>query len=196
MQHGIAKQTRLLSKITSTEADNQASPVQVIQSYHLQERADLVTLIHQYEPDTKLDDLTAFERRLRGIQLLASVCSRQDTRRDLPKRSTASLLNPTPLWPDEKSNDNKEDFPMICKPRQCVWCLGDTRKPYQARTFEYSRINKLLDEADKHLRPYASDDEVPCPDPVCKVVEKVLANKVHFKSHLARDHGIYLRACH
>lgn len=74
---------------------------------------------------------------------------------------------------------------MICKPRQCIWCLGDTHKKYEARTFEYSRTNKMLDEADRHLQLYASD-EVPCPHPICKEVEKVLANKIHFKSYLAQ----------
>ena len=79
---------------------------------------------------------------------------------------------------------------MVCKPRQYVWCLGDSRKSYEARIFQYSWANKVLDEVDKHLQPYASDDEVPYPHPVCKEVEKMFASKIHFKSHLARDHGI------
>ena len=175
-----------------------SSQAQAVQSYNLQERAEFVTLIHQHEtePELKLDDDEGLQRRLRGIQVLADICQRQDTRRDLPKRSTAPFVDPKILWQAQEDIEGKQEFPMVCRPRQCVWCLGDTRKTYEARIFQYSRVNKMLDEADKHLQPYTSDDEVPCPHPMCKAVEKVLANKIHFKSHLARDHGIYLRACH
>ena len=169
----------------------------VIQKYSLKERATIVTIIHQHDFKSQSDDEEMFHRRLNMIQTLAAICQKQDTRLEVAQQSTESLLDPKLLWPDDcQELDKKHEFPMICKPTQCVWCLGDTRKTYEARKFEYSRANKMLDEADRHLRPYASDDEVPCPHPICQEADKVLSNKIHFKSHLARDHKIYLRACH
>jgi hypothetical protein len=89
--------------------------------------------------------------------------------------------------------EEKENFPLICKPRQCLWCLDDERRTFRARSFEYTRVSKMLDEADRHLRSYRPNDQVPCPHPVCKAVEKILKGKMQFMNHAAKDHGIYLR---
>ena len=110
-------------------------PMQGAQAYNLQERAEFVSLLHQYKDDTKLNDSGAFQRRLRGIQVLAAICQRQDIRRELPTRSIAPLVDPKILWQNEEDVDSKRQFPMVCKPRQCVWCLGDSRKSYEARIF-------------------------------------------------------------
>ncbi len=30
-----------------------------------------------------------------------------------------------------------DEFPLICKPTQCIFCLGNERKLYYGRSFEY-----------------------------------------------------------
>ena len=143
------------------------------------------------------NDVEVIEPRINGINLMAAFCRRQETRRESKKQAVNS-------FDDSESDDSdssqsfdgpaKEDFPMVCKPRQCIWCLGDTRKTFKARVFEYSRVNKMLDEADRHLEKYTPDDKVPCPHPVCREIQRILSNKMHFMNHVARDHGIFLRA--
>lgn len=189
--------TKALEDQFSNTSDHEPRRDQVIKKYNLDERAAIVTLIHQHEFKNDIDDKdykNALDKRFQNIALLAAICQRQDTRREIPKQATDPLVDPKVLWPIDEQD--KQQFPMICKPKQCVWCLGDTRKTYEARTFEYSRVSKMLDASDKHLQQYGPEDQVPCPHPLCKAVDKVLLNETHFKSHLAQDHKLYLRTCH
>jgi len=159
--------------------------------YNIPERAGVVRWICQ--PAADLTDGEILTRRIRGIEALAALCRRQETqRRGRPKRSVKQEES-------ETSSDDTEEyivdpFPMECKPKQCIFCLGDERKLYEERIFEYSKVNKMLDEVGKHLKTFAPDDKVPCPHPRCKAAKLVLPNVMTFKNHTAKVHKILLRA--
>ncbi len=85
-------------------------------------------------------------------------------------------------------------FPMKCNSKQCIFCLSDERKLYEERLFEYSKVNKMLNEVEKHLKTFASDDKVSCSHPRCKAAKLVLSNVMTFKNHTAKLHKISLRA--
>lgn len=81
-----------------------------------------------------------------------------------------------------------------CKPMQCIFCLSNERKSYQGRTAQYARPNKMMNEAERHLKRVASDDPIPCPHPSCTASELVLPHVMAFKNHTAMVYKILLRA--
>ena len=115
---------------------------------------------------------------------------------EIMQQSAEALVNPQILWQQNFQETNTRcGFSVVCRPKWCVWCLRRIRKAHKVRTFDCSRIEKMLDEASKRLRPYGSDYGVRSPRPICKELEKVLYNNIRLGGQLARDHGIYLRAC-
>ena len=166
--------------------------------YNTPERAEVVRWICQ--PVTYLTDGELLKRRIRGIEAMAAMCRRQETRRR--RKPKSQVKQEEPDTPSEDSEDDMIDssedavedlFPLVCKKSQCIFCLGDERKPYQERIFNYSRPSKMMDEADKHLRKYAPNDKVPCPHPMCKSAAVVLPGVMALKAHTARVHKIFLR---
>lgn len=112
---------------------------------------------------------------------MAAMCRRQETRRRRkPKSQVKQEESDTPSEdPEDDMIDSPEDtvkdlFSLVCKKSQCIFCLGDERKPYLERMFEYSRRSKMMDEVDKHLRKFAPNDKVQYPHPMCKSAAMVL----------------------
>ncbi len=167
-------------------SDESAAP----REYNIPERAEVVRWICQ--PAADLTDREIFTRRIRGIEALAALCRRQETqRRGRPKQSIKQEES------EMSSGDWEEDvvdpFPVECKPKQCIFCLGDERKTYKERVFEYCRPNKMMNEVGKHLKNFAADDQVPCPHPRCKEAKLILPSVMAFKNHTAKVHKIALR---
>ena len=159
--------------------------------YNIPERARVVRWICQ--PVAGLTDQEIFAQRIRGIEALAALCRRQETqRRGRPKWSVEQ--EESELSSDDLEEDLVDKFPMECKPKQCIFCLGDERKPYEERIFEYCRASKMMDEVEKHLNDFEPDDQVPCPHPQCEAAKLVLSNVTTFKNHTAKVHKIVLRA--
>ena len=96
------------------------------------------------------------------------------------------------MTPPERSpeEDKTDHFPLACKPTQC---LGNERKSYEGRTFEYAWPNKMMDEVERHLNGFAPGDPIPCPHPTCKAAGLVLPEVMIFKNHIATVHKIFLR---
>ena len=166
--------------------------------YDIPERAEVVQWICQ--PVASLTDRELLKRRIKGIEAMAAMCRRQETRRC--RKSKSQVKQKEPGTPSDNSKDDlihrsedtaKDLFPLVCKKSQCIFCLGDERKPYEQRTFNYSRPSKMMDEADKHLRKFGLNDKVPCPHPTCKSSAVILSNITDFKAHTAKVHKIFLR---
>ena len=84
-------------------------------------------------------------------------------------------------------------FFVKCKPKQCIFYLSDERKPYEERTFKYCRASEMMNEIEKHLKKFASDDKISCSHSSCKIIELILQSVMTFKSHTAKVHKILLR---
>ena len=95
--------------------------------------------------------------------------------------------------PGESEEDIKDRFPLICKPTQCIFCLGNEGKSYLGRTFGYSTPYKMMKEVERHLKSFLPAAEVPYPHPQCKAAGLVLSSVVNIKNHAAKVHKIFLR---
>ena len=92
----------------------------------------------------------------------------------------------------------KHIFPMVCNPRQCIFCMGDETKSDDSRLFCFCTVNKMRDHVESiHLKHRPSIEAIPCEHPFCKPVGLVLSNTQVFKNHVQRHervHGVSLRA--
>jgi hypothetical protein len=130
--------------------------------YNIPERAEVVRWICQSAAD--LTDGEIFTRRIRGIEALAALCHRQETqRRGRSKWSVEQEGSETSSG--ELEENITDSFPMECKPKQCIFRLGEGSKLYKDRIREYSTANKMMNEVEKRLKKFAPDDKVPCPHP-------------------------------
>lgn len=158
-------------------------------TYHLPERAAVVRLTC-----TDADGLTEqakLTQRIQAIEARVALCHRQENRRR--RRPQYRLKQEDP---DSSSGDLAEErdrFPLVCKPTQCIFCLGNECKPHQERIFEYAKPNKMMNEVEKHLTRFKDDDAIPCPHPTCKTAGLVLPGVMTFKNHTAAIHKILLR---
>ena len=87
----------------------------------------------------------------------------------------------------------KDRFPLVCKPTQCIFCLGKEIKFYPGRTSKYAAPHKMINEFEKHLKSFVTTAKVPCPHPQCKAAWLVLSSIIHFKNHAATVHKILWR---
>jgi len=158
--------------------------------YNIPERAEVVRLTCRHSDG--LSDGKKLQQRIQAIEARAALCHRRETqRRGRPKSTIKQEESEGAV---NESEDTKDDFPMVCRPTQCPFCLGDERLPYQHRVFEYAKPNKMMNEVEKHLKKYAPQDGVPCPHPQCKAAGLVLPSAMAFKNHTATVHKIFLRA--
>ena len=162
--------------------------------YDIPERSDIVRLTCESIAD--LTDDEKHTRRIEALQARVAFCGRQESRRSSQTRSvdkSSGLMTPPKGSLEEPEEDKTDHFPLVCKPRQCIFCLGNERKSYEGRTFEYARVNKMMDEVERHLEGFALGDPIPCPHPTCKVAGLVLPEVMVFKYHIAMVHKIILR---
>ena len=174
---------------TSDEDEKAPTPLQ----YDIPERGDIVRLT--CEPIADLTDHEKHTRRIEALQARVALCGRLETRRRSQPRfihQLSELMTP-PKESLEGSKDKKDHFPLVCKPTQCIFCLGNERKSYRGRTFEYARPNKMMDEVERHLRRFAPGDPIPCPHPTCNAAGLVLPEVMAFKNHTATVHKMLLR---
>ncbi len=174
-------------------SDEDVKPPAPLQ-YDITERGEIVRLT--CEPIADLPDHEKHARRIEALRARVALCGRQESRRSRPRSTQPSRKSMTApeKSPENSEEDMKDHFPLVCKPTQCIFCLGDERKSYQGRTAQYARPNKMMNEVERHLKPFASDDPIPCPHPRCKASELVLPHVMALKNHTATVHKIFLRA--
>lgn len=160
-------------------------------TYNIPERAEVVRLV--CSPGEGLTDRQRFRRRIEAIEVRTALCHRREAqRRGRPKVIIKPEESEGVL--DDSDEGMKIDFPMVCRPTQCPFCLGNESLPYHHRVYEYAKPHQMMNEAGKHLKRFAPADEVPCPHPMCKTAGLVLPSIVAFKNHTAMVHKIFLRA--
>ena len=172
---------------TQTFSPN-TSPTKPV-TYHLPERAAVVRLTCTHADG--LTEQAKLTQRIQAIEARAALCHRQESRRRRPqyyiKQEEADTSS------GDLAEERVDQFPLVYKPTQCIFCLGNESKPYHERIFEYAKPNKMMNEVEKHLRKYSSQDLVPCPHPQCKATKLVLPGLMVFNNHTARVHKIFLR---
>jgi len=152
-------------------------------TYQLKERAQVAKLLCQ--PADELGKSNDLQRRSAPIRSMSALCKRREARR----RATV------PSVVEQEEVPEPQQFPVKCKPTQCIFCLGSEDLPFQQRIFPWARPAKMMDHVDnEHPQSRATDASIDCPHPVCKKSGVDLYGLEHFKSHVAREHGIKLRA--
>ena len=66
---------------------------------------------------------------------------------------------------EDSEEGQKDRFPLVYKPTHYIFCLGNKNKSYLGRIFKYATPYNIINEAGKHLKKYAPNDQVPCPHP-------------------------------
>ncbi|CAL8577089.1 hypothetical protein XPA_002936 [Xanthoria parietina] len=159
-------------------------------TYNVPERAEVVRLV--CSPGEGLTDRQRFRRRIEAVEVRTALCHRREAqRRGRPKATIKQEESDGAV--NNSYRDTKDEFPIICRPTQCPFCLGDESLPYHHRVYEYAKPHQMMNEAEKHLKRFAPGDEVPCPHPTCKAAGLVLSSAMAFKNHTAMVHKIFLR---
>lgn len=163
--------------------------------YHISERDDIVRLTCQLIAN--MTNHGKHAQRLETLRARVALCDRQESRHHARPPSTHQSMGSitAPIGSLEAPEEDKKDhFALVCRPTQCIFCLGNERKSYLGRMFEYVTPHKMMNEVDKHLKSFTAEDEVPCPHPTCKAAGLVLPSVMVFKNHTATVHKISLRA--
>ena len=159
-------------------------------TYNIPERDEVVRLVCCRGEG--LTDRQQFRRRIEAIEMRTALCHRREAqRRGRPKAPIKQEESDEAM--DDSCKDTKDGFPIACRPTQCPFCLGNESLPYHHRTYEYKRPHQMMNEVEKHLKTFASGDQVPCPHPSCKAAGLVLPSVMVFKNHTATVHEIVLR---
>lgn len=140
---------------TIAASDEDAKPPVPLQ-YYIPERSNIVRLT--CEPIADLTDHEKHIRRIEALRTRVALCGRQESRRRRRPRlayQSSGLMTPPEGSPEVLEEDKTDKFPLVCKPTQCISCLGDERKSQGGRIFEYARPNKMMDEVEtlKTVRP-------------------------------------------
>ena len=177
-------------QLNRTAADEYVEPVV---HHQLPERTRLQEVLCDSRTDLSIKDIV--KRRVRAINLMVELASRQE-RQTRKKRSvppcSAELKEESP---DSDPTSAPDPFPVICKKTQCIFCIGNETLSLPDRTKSFCRPAIMMDHVeDVHLKYEPANKQVICRHPVCKSQRLVLNNVMHFKNHVARVHGITLRA--
>ncbi len=203
LQHSMIKKSRkrhfwkidtivfdLQFSASSNQKNSMSNEFATRRKYNISERVEIVRWICQSAID--LTDEKILTWRIKDIEVLTILCRRQKTqRRDRSKRSVEQEESKTSA--DDMKKNIVNSFLTKCKSKQCIFCLSDDRKLYEKRTFKYSKVNKMLNEIEKHLKTFTSDDKISCLHSRCKTVKLILSNVMTFKNHTAKVHKIVLR---
>jgi hypothetical protein len=141
-----------------------------------------------------LNEEASLQRRIGTIEALVTYCRVREAprQRPIPCRDWG-IVDQEPDQELEQGPASAPDlFPMICTSTQCLFCLGNTGLSFESRTFCFSRPRKAREHVEqKHLRFFASGDQILCPHPKC---QEVLHGIMHFKNHAATAHNCFLFA--
>jgi hypothetical protein len=84
-----------------------------------------------------------------------------------------------------------ENFPVECKPFQCLFCIGNPCLSLDARLYEYQGKYSLKRHAQRcRLGLMEPDEIIACPHPHPTCAEVSLHGIKHFKQHATTVHGV------
>ncbi|OAQ58766.2 hypothetical protein VFPPC_16956 [Pochonia chlamydosporia 170] len=95
-----------------------------------------------------------------------------------------------------EESPKSDRLPLLMLTAQCPQCMGDESLPVEERTFSYCRPAVMNDHFDReHLDTIKSYDSlIFCNHPKCRNADLKLTSLDHSRNHVARVHGVTLRA--
>ena len=159
--------------------------------HQIPQRTQLVDLICTRITDTTLQ--AAVNRRIETAELLQALCGC----REIASRYRLRVAQPPRALIKEESPEVGPPapvFPLVCGKTQCLFCIGDESRSYEARMGSYCRPAKMMDHVEsKHLKEKDPQAKIECCHPTCKSQGLVLKHLQDFKRHVQKVHGITLR---
>ncbi|KAI4209059.1 MAG: hypothetical protein LQ351_007980, partial [Letrouitia transgressa] len=167
------------------------APVQ----YTFEERARIARAFFDPPPSTKGD----LDRKITLVDDLVSLCTRRERRswkhRQSWEDNTATSSSENIINIENKSERSNSEvpleyqFPLRCRPSQCLHCIGDTTLPLLERQHTFGSKHSLQRHFERNHRFQPGQN---CPFPNDECAQLTLESLMHFKNHATRVHGIFM----
>jgi len=174
------------------------SPVQPCPApveYAFEERARIAQAFFDPPSSAKCDG--NLDRQISIVDDLVSLCNRQERRPRKPRQSweddTATNSSDDSTEVDIKSECSDSDspvgcqFPLPCRPFQCLHCIGDVTLPLHERQHVFGSKYSLQRHFDRHHQFQPGQN---CPFPNDECAQLAFKSLMLFKNHAAGVHGI------
>lgn len=172
------------------EADGQEEEyVQPAIDLQIPERAQLAEILYNL-PDN-LSSTELLELRIRAAELMVSLCGKRETvkRNHIRRRMVRADVTV------KEESPGLDPFPLLMDRKQCPRCIGDETMSHGERTFKYCRPAVMYDHFDKtHAQQLGGVKQMSYNHPKCSGEALEFKYLTHFKNHVARVHGVKLRA--
>ena len=169
--------------------------------YAFEERSRIAKTF--FDPPSTIGVDGNIDWRVSVVDDLVSLCTLQEGRFRKPRlkqRTQAVQDHPDNLGSDcvpnpVKSEPSELEFQvphsslLICKPFQCLVCLGDCTLPLSERQHNLGSKFSLQRHFDR-CHTFRPGESCPFPHPECAAV--TLNSLMHFKNHAAMIHGIHM----
>ena len=165
--------------------------------YAFEERARIAQAFFHPSSSPKCDG--NLDRQIIIVDDLASLCTRRERRPRKPCQSwedgttTSSSGNTTDVDIKSECPDSEVplgcQFPLQCRPFQCLYCIGDATLPLLERQHTFGSKHSLQRHFDRHHRFLPGQN---CPFPNDECAQLALESLMHFKNHAAGVHRIFM----
>lgn len=184
-----ALHTKEIEKQLNGLTDPADEYIEPILQHQFKERSQLESLLCQTAEDFSPKE--SLQRRFDVIYNMTWLCHLQEVRHRRRKRMHTAAKKVE----GEEEVIDPNPFPLICKPTQCPFCIGNESIAHSERTFAYSRAAKMMDHVQRsHLASIHPNEAIACRHPICKREPVVLNHVQHYKAHVQKIYGITLRA--
>ncbi|CAK4031768.1 C2H2 finger domain-containing [Lecanosticta acicola] len=122
-------------------------------------------------------------RRSEAINAVSALCRRQERR----ARQVCQPKGRVKI--DAESHSQRDDYPVTCRPTQCIFCLGNDALQHEDRQKSFCRKRDLKKHFERmHLRHLPDATPIECPHPRCS---QIFEHKLHLQNHAATIHGTF-----
>lgn len=160
---------------------------------HMPERARLAELLCRQTDNLDFDGFLRL--RVQVAELMVSLIGKRETAK---RRRIANMTQNDVTASSEDESPAPDSFPLLMRKTQCPRCIGDEAMSVQERTFSYCRAAVMNDHFDREhlvtLEQMERGGFISCRHPKCREADLKLKSLDHFRNHVARVHGIALRA--
>ena len=135
------------------------------------------------------------ERRMEVLENLIELCHVREPHHMNPasrasQAATEEVQNQNGVQELQDAFESMELIPLVLPSFICLFCLGDTRLTFAAKTTSFSRIDSLRRHMDDiHLCHYEQGVPITCPHPSC---DTSLKDVDLFKNHAATVHNVFM----
>jgi len=106
--------------------ETKETKIEPIYEYHLPKQAKLPRVLCNFSTDLSPQEIRT--QNILAVNLMTALCSQQEHQTHKPRLTKASLSNSKQQSPSPPPK--LPSFPIVCKKRQCIFCLGNEQLSY------------------------------------------------------------------